>query len=394
MKPIIDHSAVYSVGCYDNTLDLFESQYVVPDGVCYNSYVILDEKVAILDTVDPRKTDEWLENLDETLGNRTPDYLVIHHMEPDHAGSVKLLVNRYPDIKLVGNAKTFPMLTQFTGIDFSDRAMIVKEKDVLDLGAHSLCFYMAPMVHWPEAMVSLEEKESILFSADGFGRFGGPDPKQPWLDEARRYYTNIVGKYGTPVQALLKKVGGEQIRLICPLHGCILSGEAVGEAVAVYDKWSRYEPEEQGVLVAYASIHGNTAQAALELTEMLRQAGVKAMSFDLTRGDWAEAVAQAFRWSGMVLAASSYDAGVFTPMAQFLYRLKIKALQNRVVGLVENGSWGPTALKTMEGALVELKDFTIVEPKVSIRSGLNEAGREQLKALAAAMAEAVGKEKC
>ena len=379
--------AICCVGCYDADLDLFESQYAVPEGISYNSYVILDEKIAVLDTIDPRKCGEWQENLAQALDGRSPDYLVIHHMEPDHAGSVTCLAQRYPDLKLVGNSKTFTMLAQFTGNTYEGRTVCVKEGDTLELGEHTLRFIMAPMVHWPEVMVSYEQTEKVLFSADAFGRFGDPDPVLPWDDEARRYYTNIVGKYGLQVQALLKKAAGLEIQTVCPLHGPVLTGERIARAVELYGLWSSYEPEERGVLVAYASIHGHTAAAALELTDMLTATGVKAEAFDLTRRDWAEAVALAFRYSGMVLAASSYDAGVFTPMAQFLYRLKIKNLHNRVVGLVENGSWGPTALKTMQCALAEMKNMTVVEPTVTIRSALTDAGREELKQLAAAMAQ-------
>lgn len=391
MKCVHDSEVIRSIGCYDSDLDLFESQYTVPEGVSYNSYVILDEKVAVLDTVDPHRTDEWLANLETELEGRPVDYLVIHHMEPDHAGSVARLAERYPDMTLVGNGKTFTMLGQFTGCNYEGRTMTVKEGDRLELGNHSLTFYMAPMVHWPEVMVSYESAEKVLFSADAFGRFGKPDATEPWADEARRYYINIVGKYGTQVQALLKKTAGLDIQAICPLHGPVLTGDGIACAVEKYDLWSRYEPEERGVLVACASIHGNTARAARELTGMLQENGVKAEFFDLTRRDWAEAVAQCFRYSGVVLAASSYDAGVFTPMAQLLYRLKAKNFQNRVVGLMENGSWGPTALKTMQGALAEMKNLTVAEPQITIRSAATDADRDRMRELAAAMAEALKK---
>lgn len=384
-----DSSAICRVGCYDTDLDLFECQYVVPDGISYNSYVILDEKVAVLDTIDPRKSEEWMGNLEQALAGREPDYLVIHHMEPDHSGNVARLASRYPGMKLVGNAKTFAMLTQFTGESYEGRTVEVKEGDSLELGSHTLKFLMAPMVHWPEVMVSYEQTEKVLFSADGFGRFGNPEESLPWDDEARRYYTNIVGKYGPQVQALLKKAAGLDIQMICPLHGPVLTGGRMARALELYDLWSRYQPEERGVLVAFASIHGHTARAARELADMLHGLGVKTRLFDLAREDWAEAVAQAFHYSGMVLAASSYDAGVFTPMAQFLYRLKIKNLQNRVVGLVENGSWGPTALRTMQASLAELKNMTVVEPTVTIRSALNADSRAGLERLADAMARAI-----
>ena len=384
-----DSKAICYVGSYDEDLDLFECQYEVPEGISYNSYVILDEKIAVMDTIDPRRQDQWLDNLEQVLAGREPDYLVIHHMEPDHAGSVGELARRYPEMKLLGNARTFAMLKQFTGEDYSGRTVPVKEGDTLELGQHTLKFFLAPMVHWPEVMVSYEQTEQVLFSADGFGRFGNPDPSLPWADEGRRYYTNIVGKYGPQVQALLHKLQDLEIQAICPLHGPVLTGEDVAQATHLYSLWSRYEPEERGVLVAFASIHGHTAQAARELSERLTELGVKNRLFDLGREDWAEAVAQAFRYSGMVLAAASYDAGVFTPMAQFLYRLKIKNFQNRVVGLVENGSWGPTALRTMQAGLAELHNMTQVEPTVTIHSALDSESRAQMERLAQAMAVAV-----
>ncbi len=381
--------AIRPIGCFDGDLDLFESQYAVPNGVSYNSWVILDEKAAVLDTVDPRKTEEWLSNLEGALEGRGLDYLVIHHMEPDHAGSVCALADQYPDMKLVGNAKTFPMLSAFTGRDFTERALVVKEGEELALGGHTLAFYTAPMVHWPEVMVSFEKTSGTLFSADGFGCFGGTDPAAPWLDEARRYYLNIVGKYGVQVQALLKKAAALDIQRICPLHGPVLSDEALALALEKYDVWSRYVPEDKGVLVAYASIHGNTARAALELAELLKAEGLTVDTIDLTRRDWAEAVAGAFRYSGLMLAASSYDAGVFPPMAQFLARLKHKGFRDRTVGLMENGSWGPSALKTMLGELEAMKGLTILDPRITIRSAATEENRGQMGELAKAFAAAL-----
>lgn len=378
---------ILGVGCYDDDLDLFESQYAVPDGISYNSYVILDEKVAVLDTIDSRRMEEWLANLEAGLAGREVDYLVIHHMEPDHSAGIAVLAEKYPDMKLVGNAKTFPILKQFTGQSYEGRTVTVKEGDVLELGRHTLTFLMAPMVHWPEVMMSYEGSSKTLFSADAFGRFGDPDPGKEWLEEARRYYINIVGKYGTQVQALLKKAAGLDIQTICSLHGPVLTGDAAALALEKYGVWSSYVPEEKGVLVAYASIHGNTAGAALEMAELLRAEGLTALPWDLTRQDWAGAVGHAFQYSGMVLMASSYDAGVFTPMAQFLYRLQAKSFRNRVVGLVENGSWGPTAIKSMLGFLDSMKDLTILEPRVTIRSALTGETRGQLKELAAAFAE-------
>ena len=381
--------AILSVGCFDGDLDLFESQYAVPGGVSYNSYVILDEKVAVLDTIDPRKTEEWLSNLDQALAGRTPDYLVVHHMEPDHAGSISALAEKYPGMTLVGNAKTFPMLSAFTGRDFEGRILTVKEGDQLSLGAHTLTFYMAPMVHWPEVMVSFEAASGTLFSADGFGRFGSADPDAPWTDEARRYYLNIVGKYGVQVQALLKKAAGLDIKAVYPLHGPVLTGDALALALEKYSLWSRYIPEEKGVLVAYASIHGNTARAALELADLLRAQGLAVEAMDLAREDWARAVAGAFRYSGLVLAASSYDAGVFPPMAMLLLRLKSKGFRDRAVGLMENGSWGPTAMKAMLAELEAMKGLNILEPKITIRSAATDENRAQMKELAQAMAGAL-----
>ena len=381
--------AIVPVGCFDGELDLFESQYAVPNGVSYNSYVILDEKAAVLDTVDPRKTAEWLANLDRALAGRAPDYLVIHHMEPDHAGSIAALADKFPGMTLVGNAKTFPMLAAFTGNAFEGRTLTVKEGDALELGGHKLTFLMAPMVHWPEVMVSYESQSKTLFSADGFGRFGDTDPDTPWVDEARRYYINIVGKYGVQVQALLKKAAGLDIQTVCPLHGPVLSGEALALALEKYGVWSGYAPEEKGVLVAYASIHGNTARAALELADMLRAEGLRVEAMDLTRRDWAEAVAGAFRYSGLVLAAASYDAGVFPPMAQLLARLKSKGFKDRAVGLMENGSWGPTALRAMLAELEGMKGLTILEPKITIKSAASDGDRTKMKELARAMAEAL-----
>ncbi len=381
--------AIRPVGCFDGDLDLFESQYAVPNGVSYNSWVILDEKVAVLDSVDPRKTGEWLSNLAGALEGREPDYLIIHHMEPDHAGSISALADKYPAMTLVGNAKTFPMLAAFTGRDFAHRSLIVKEGEELALGTHTLTFCMAPMVHWPEVMVSFEKSGGTLFSADGFGRFGDADPAAPWVDEARRYYLNIVGKYGVQVQALLKKAAALDIKRICPLHGPVLSGEGLALALEKYDLWSRYVPEEKGVLVAYASIHGNTARAALELADKLRGEGLAVDAIDLARRDWAEAVAGAFRYSGLMLAASSYDAGVFPPMAQFLARLKSKGFRDRTVGLMENGSWGPSALKTMLGELEAMKGLTILDPKITIRSAATEENRAQMGELAKAFAAAL-----
>ncbi len=377
------------IGVNDHDIDLFEGQHQVPNGISYNSYVIMDEKIAIMDTVDKRKQTEFLENLETALAGRTPDYLVISHMEPDHASSIQAVVERYPEITLVGNAKTFPMLKLYFDLDTS-RALTVKEGDTLKLGRHELTFIMAPMVHWPEVMVTYESSEKILFSADGFGKFGALDYEDPegWACEARRYYFNIVGKYGAPVQALLKKAAGLDIQTICPLHGPVLN-ENLGYYIGLYDTWSSYKPEDKGVLVAYASIHGNTAKAARKFAEMLRAKGVEKVSvMDLSRDDMAEVVEDAFRYDRMVLAAASYDGGVFPCMQDFLHHLQSKAFQNRTVGIIENGTWGPPAGRTMKGILETMKNITIVEPMVTIRSAMKESDLPAMEALADVIANA------
>ena len=377
--------SVYYVGADDKTIDLFESQYVVPNGVSYNSYVICDEKTAILDTVDPRAREQWLANLEEVLEGQAPDYLVVSHLEPDHAGSIGKLAEKYPQMKLVGNPKTFAMLPQFFEMDLSDRCITVKEGDTLSLGAHTLTFVMAPMVHWPEVMVAYESKEKILFSADGFGKFGALDAEEEWADEARRYYINIVGKYGTQVQALLKKAAGLEIAMICPLHGPILK-ENLGYYLEKYQIWSSYEPEESGIVIAYASIHGNTAAAAKELARILEEkteAPVKV--YDLARADMPAVVAEAFRYDRLVLASASYDGGVFPCMEDFLHHLKAKTYRNRRVALLENGTWAPSAARTMRSVLEEMKNLTICEPVVTIRSTMKEADKEAMKELAEAL---------
>ena len=346
LQTIPDSKAIFYIGVDDKTIDLFESQYSVPNGVSYNSYVIQDEKLAIMDTVDPAATEQWMENLMEVLGDRQPDYLIISHMEPDHAGSIGILTSAYPEMTLVGSAKALAMLPNFFRQVPTNPTIAVKEGDTLSLGEHTLHFVMAPMVHWPEVMVSYEEKEQVLFSADAFGKFGALDTDEPWTDEARRYYINIVGKYGAPVQTLLKKAAGLQIRTICPLHGPILNGDLT-PYLQKYQTWSSYQPEESGVLVAYASIHGNTAKAAEFLSEQLWELGEQVTVLDLTRCDMSDAVQAAFRYDRMVLAAASYDGGVFLPMEEFLLHLQAKAFQNRTVALVENGSWAPSAAKKM-----------------------------------------------
>lgn len=382
MKDTKITDSILYVGVDDKDLDLFESQYVVPNGVSYNSYVILDEKVTLMDTVDQRATKEWLENLHAVLEGRTIDYLVVSHMEPDHAANAKTLIEKFPNMKIVGNAKTFAMMSQFFDVDLTGRSVVVKEGDTLNLGAHTLQFIMAPMVHWPEVMVTYEQSEKVLFSADGFGKFGALDVEESWVCEARRYYFNIVGKYGAQVQALLKKAATLDIKMICPLHGPILK-ENLAFYIDKYNTWSSYEPEDEGVFVAYASIHGNTAEAAKEFVEMLRKNGAeKVVIADLSREDMAEAVEDAFRYSKLVVAAASYDAGVFPCMEDFLHHLKAKNYQKRTVGIIENGSWAPSAAKQMKAILEGMKNITICEPVVTIKSTLNETSRKAMEELA------------
>lgn len=364
-------------GVDDTTLDLFESQYPVPYGVSYNSYVILDEKTAIMDTVDARATEEWLKNISEILGEREPDYLVISHLEPDHAANIGRLAEMYPKMQLVGNAKTFSMLPQFFEMDLTDRTVVVKEGDELSLGSHTLKFFLAPMVHWPEVMVTYDEKDKVLFSADGFGTFGAISENLPWIQEARRYYINIVGKYGPSVQMLLKKAAGLDIAMICPLHGPVLKDD-LSFYLDKYNTWSSYTPEDQGVVVAYASMHGNTKEAAVYIAEQLRAAGEKVIVFDLSRDDVSYAVEAAFRLDRMVLAAPTYDGGLFPCMEDFLNHLKAKNFQNRRIALVENGSWGPMAAKKMREILDTMKNLTICETTVTIRSAMKEADKESI----------------
>ena len=372
MKDVTITDSILYVGVDDKTLDLFESQYIIPNGVSYNSYVILDEKVTVMDTVDARATDEWLSNLETALAGRDVDYLVVSHMEPDHASNIKKLMDKYPNLKVVGNAKTFAMIPQFFDVDISDRTVAVKEGDTLCLGKHTLQFFMAPMVHWPEVMVTYEQTEKILFSADGFGKFGALDADEAWTCEARRYYFNIVGKYGAQVQALLKKAATLDIQMICPLHGPILK-EDLGYYISKYDIWSKYEPEDEGVFIAYASIHGNTAKAAKKLAEMLEEKGAKRVAIaDLSRDDMAEAVEDAFRHSKLVVASSTYDGGLFPCMEDFLAHLKAKNYQKRTVAMMENGSWAPIAAKKMREYFEGMKAIEICDPVVTIKSTMKE----------------------
>lgn len=374
--------AIKYIGVDDKDIDLFESQYIVPNGISYNSYVILDEKICVLDTVDKRKTDEWVANLENVLDGKTPDYLIINHLEPDHASNIQLLADKYPDMKLVGNAKTFNMLPQFFDIDLTDRTVTVKEGDSLNLGEHTISFYMAPMVHWPEVMVTYESKEKVLFSADGFGKFGALDTDEDWACEARRYYFNICGKYGVQVQALLKKAAKLDIEKICPLHGPVLT-ENLGYYINLYDIWSKYEPEVDGIFIAYCSIHGNTEKAALKLYDILKEKTDKKIAIsDLSRSDMAENVEDAFKYSTLVVAAPSYDGGVFPVMNDFLHHLKIKGYKNRKVAMIENGSWAPCAIKSMQPYFDEMKGIEISDAKVTIRSTMTAENEVQLAALA------------
>lgn len=376
--------SVKYVGVEDTTIDLFESQYPVPNGITYNSYVILDEKTAVMDTVDARAAKQWLANVDKVLGGRRADYLVVSHMEPDHSANLQHFLELHPETAVVGNAKTFAMIRQFFTIDLAGRELAVKEGDILELGKHSLQFFMAPMVHWPEVMVTYERQDGILFSADAFGRFGTLDVPEEWAEEAARYYLNIVGKYGVQAQALLKKAAGLDIRMICPLHGPVLK-ENLGDYLRLYQTWSSYEPEKHGVLVAFASIHGNTAAAAKKLGEILRETDVEAEVLDLSRIDVSYAVRKAFYYDRMALAAATYDGGVFPSMENFLSHLKSKNYQKRKIGLMENGSWAPMAAKLMRGLLEEMKGIEIVEPVVTIRSAMKEGDVEEMRKLAEAM---------
>ncbi len=385
-KTYISESIKY-IGVDDRETDLFEGQYIIPNGVSYNSYVIFDEKIAVMDTVDKIATDKWVENLEKALNGKAPDYLVISHMEPDHASNVKLFAEKYPDAKLVGNAKTFAYMPQFFNLNVDDRKVVVKEGDTLELGQHTLTFIMAPMVHWPEVMVAYDSKDKVLFSADGFGKFGALDADEDWTCEARRYYFNIVGKYGAQVQALLKKTASLDIQTICPLHGPILN-ENLSYYIDKYDIWSSFRPEDKGVMIAYGSMHGNTKQAALELKALLEERGVQKVAVaDLTRDDMAEAIEDAFRYDRLVVASPTYDGALFPAVEDFLYHLKIKNYQSRRVALIENGTWAPMAGKKMKEYFEGMKNITLCDTAVTVKSTLNEASAEQLKALADELAD-------
>lgn len=378
---------IFYIGTNDKDIDLFESQYKVPNGISYNSYVIKDEKIVIMDTVDKRKTNEWIENLEKVLEDRIPDYLVVSHLEPDHAYNIELLANKYPEMKIVGNNKTFAFMPQFFNIEnFENRQVLIKEGDTLNIGKHCLQFFMAPMVHWPEVMVTYEQNEKILFSADAFGKFGCIDTEEGWksendLNEARRYYINIVGKYGIQVQAALKKLSTLKINTICPLHGPILK-ENLEFYINKYNIWSSYIPEEDGILIAYASIHGNTAEAVNKLAEILKESGHKNVILkDLSRCDFAEAVSDAFKYSKLILASSTYNMGIFPPMANFLNRLKGLGYQNRKIAIIENGTWAPNSGKCMNDILNEMKNIDLVQPIITIRSRINDNNIEEFNNL-------------
>ena len=382
MKDTFISNDIIYIGADDKDIDLFENQYKVPNGISYNSYIIKDEKIAIMDTIDKRKTKEWINNLENALDGKSPDYLVISHLEPDHAYNIEYLSKKYPEMKLVGNDKTFAFIPQFFNIpNLEERKVLVKEGDTLSLGKHTLKFFMAPMVHWPEVMVEYEEYEKILFTADGFGKFGSLDTDETWDDEARRYYINIVGKYGLQVQNLLKKASTLDIKMICPLHGPILK-DNLEHYINKYNIWSSYTPEEDGIFIACSSIHGNTFEACKVLKEILEKNGAKKVILsDLSRADMAESVANAFRYSKIIFAASSYNFGVFTPMKQLLMHLQERNFQNRTVGIIENGTWAPTAGKCMQDILVAMKNINIIDPLVTIRSRLNEESKLKLEEL-------------
>lgn len=370
------------IGVNDKTLDLFESQYIIPNGVSYNSYIIEDEKTTIMDTVDKRAVSEWINNMEKELGETEPAYIVVSHLEPDHSAGINILVEKYPKMKIILSKKAADMLPQFINKDLSEKLIIVKEGDEISLGEHKLTFVMAPMVHWPEVMFTYEQTEKVLFSADGFGKFGALDAEEDWACEARRYYFNIVGKYGMQVQAVLKKVANLEIKTICPLHGPILT-ENLEYYINKYDIWSSYKPEDEGVLIAYNSIHGNTGKAVEKLAEILRKKGVEnVVVSDLSRSDMAEVIEDAFRYDKMIIASPTYDAGLFPTTEKFLRHLKAKNYQNRKVGLIENGSWAPMAGKHMKDILKDMKDISICEPMVTIKTTMNDETVSKIEELA------------
>ena len=384
---IISKDIIY-IGADDKETKLFEGQYVLENGMSYNSYLIKDEKNVILDTIDQNVTELWMENLEKSLNGEKPDYLIVSHMEPDHAYNIGKLIEKYPDMKIVGNQITFNMISKFfRDIDLSNKKFVVMEGDILDIGKHKLQFFMAPMVHWPEVMVTYEQTEKILFSADGFGKFGAIEAKEDWYCEARRYYFGIVGKYGMQVQALLNKVSNLEIKMICPLHGPILK-ENLKYYIDKYKTWSSYEPEDEGIYIACASIHGNTLKAGKKMEEICKSYGNKKVVLaDLTKTDWAETVEDAFRYSNLIVMASSYNAGLFPPMKQFLEHLKERNYQKRTVAIIENGSWAPSAGRCMKQIIEEMKDIKIIEPIITIKSTMDEENVEQMKELANTMSK-------
>lgn len=374
-------NSVYYIGVDDKNIDLFESQYDVPNGMCYNSYIIKDEKIVIMDTVDQAKSDEWLNIVKSELGELKPDYLVVSHMEGDHSGCIDVLLEEFPEMKIIGNTKTLQMFEQFFELDISSRKIEVKEGEELSIGKGSLSFYMAPMVHWPEVMFTYYNEDKVLFSADGFGKFGDSEADEDWIDEARRYYYNICGKYGMQVQAILKKVSGLDIKAICPLHGPVLN-DNLGYYIDLYDKWSKYEAEDDGILIPYCSIHGNTEEAAIAMADLLLNRGKKVTLRDLSRCDMSEVVSEAFKFSKMILICVTYNMSLFPAMNQFLTSLKEKGYQNRTVGIVQNGSWAPNSGNIMRKYLEEMKNITIIDPTVTIKSRLNDSSLDELIKLA------------
>ena len=375
------------LGVNDHAVDLFESQYSVPNGMAYNSYLIMDDQTVVMDTVDAHFTDEWITKIAAALGDRAPDYLVVQHMEPDHAGSIDAFAQAYPTTKIVSSAKAFVMMQQFFGTDYADRRIVVKEGDTLPLGHHTLHFVTAPMVHWPEVIMTYDDADKVLFSADAFGKFGALDVEEEWLPEARRYFIGIVGKYGVQVQAVLKKAAGLDIETICSLHGPILHKEQLADVLAAYDTWSAYRPETDGILVAYTSIYGHTADAAEQLAEELRTKGQQVVVMDLARCDMAEAVAQAFRFSKLVLATPTYNGDVFPFTKTFIEHLTERNYQNRTVALMENGSWAPTAARVMRKMFEASKNLTILDEAVTVKGSLDDASTAQLHALADALSK-------
>ena len=375
------------LGVNDHAVDLFESQYSVPNGMAYNSYLIMDDQTVVMDTVDAHFTDEWITKIAAALGDRAPDYLVVQHMEPDHAGSIDAFAQAYPTTKIVSSAKAFVMMQQFFGTDYTDRRIVVKEGDTLPLGHHTLHFVTAPMVHWPEVIMTYDDADKVLFSADAFGKFGALDVEEEWLPEARRYFIGIVGKYGVQVQAVLKKAAGLDIETICSLHGPILHKEQLADVLAASDTWSAYRPETDGILVAYTSIYGHTADAAEQLAEELRTKGQQVVVMDLARCDMAEAVAQAFRFSKLVLATPTYNGDVFPFTKTFIEHLTERNYQNRTVALMENGSWAPTAARVMRKMFEASKNLTILDETVTVKGSLDDASTAQLHALADALSK-------